>query len=85
MQRGLVLAGRIYVIVGVDAIDAIDELFSMAEELGIKVHLVISPYRLGGLIVEGMLVKNIDELPGRLVEAYVFNMNVDGLILACCG
>ena len=79
------MTGRIYVIVGLDSIDVIDELFSMAEELGVKVHLVVAPRRLGGLIVEGMLVESVEELPGRLVEAYALNVNVEGLVLACCG
>lgn len=79
------MTGRIYVIVGLDSINMIDELFSVAEELGVRVHLVVAPRRLGGVIIEGMLVESVEELPGRLVEAYALNVNIDGLVLACCG
>ena len=72
-------------IVGLDSINMIDELFSVAEELGVRVHLVVAPRRLGGVIIEGMLVESVEELPGRLVEAYALNVNIDGLVLACCG
>lgn len=79
------MSHKIYVIVGSDALDMLDALVSFAEELGVKLHLVISPRRIGGFIIDGMLVENIEELPGKLLEAYALALNMDGLILACCG
>ena len=76
---------RIYVIVGLDSLSAIDDIVAMAEELGVELHLVLSPRRLGGVIIEGMLVRSVDELPGKLAEAYALSFNIDGLVLACCG
>lgn len=79
------MSRRVYVFVGLDSMGAIDEVYSLAEELGIDLHLVVSPRPLGGVIVDGMLARSPEELAGRLLEAYLLGVNMDGLVFACCG
>ena len=75
---------RVYILTGPSSLSLAEAASMLAAELGVEAKIVVVQSLGKGILVNGLLVRSEDELPLRLAEAIIGELDPSSLVLACC-